>query len=269
MPDTNVVPSSQEGNPFPEIRGRAIRVDHAGRVSLNDIWQAAGAPGSQRPSDWAVLPTTTESVRVLIAEKSGNKTKSDANSVLYARVGRGGGTWAHPNLAIQYAGYLSPELRVEIHAVFLRYKLADPTLTADLIDRTSGQNLDWLDKRLQSKRVRNRFTGCVAAHGVREHRDFARVTNGGYRGLHGLTAAEMKQARGLSKNASLRDHFTLDELVHQMMLETAATNRIERTDVQGVDGCERATYRSGRNLRDFLDQEDREIEASIEDRRRG
>ena len=269
MNESSFVPQPSSGNPFPEIRGRTIRVDDAGRVSLNDIWQAAGSPESQRPSNWTALPSTAESARILIAEILGNKPKNADISVLHAKPGRGGGTWAHPNLALQYGAYLSPELRVEIHDVFLSFKLADPRLTANLIDRTAEQHLAWIDKRVQSKKVRNRFTGTVYAHGVRDPREFGIVTNGGYLGLHGKTAAEMKKERGLpAKGASLRDNFTEDELVYQMATETAAANRIERTDAQGVKECERATFRSGRNLRNFLEQEDREIEASNQDRKR-
>jgi hypothetical protein len=40
------------------IRGRNIRVDASGRVSLNDIYQASGRKKKRRPYDWMRLLTT-------------------------------------------------------------------------------------------------------------------------------------------------------------------------------------------------------------------
>ena len=47
----------------PEIRGRKIKLDEAGRVSLNDIHAAAGFSKHQRPQDWTRLPTTSRLYR--------------------------------------------------------------------------------------------------------------------------------------------------------------------------------------------------------------
>lgn len=273
MTDPYFVPESASGNPnsFPEIRGRMIRVDDAGRVSLTDIWRAAGSPEDQRPTDWRAIGDTQKSIKALethLKSNAGQNGIEGSQGVFHTR--RGGidaGTWAHPNLALQFAGYLSPELRVEIHDVFLRYSLADPTLADEVLQRASDEANEWAARRANSRAQRNALTSTWAQHGVRD-RGFADCTNQGYLGLHGRTARELKADRGLPTNAKLRDHFTSDELAVQTLADVAARKRIVATDVYGNDECGKATYRSSRNLRDFLDREDQDIRATLQDRRR-
>jgi hypothetical protein len=112
-----------------EIWGQHIRLDAEGRVCLNDVHKAVGSPKNQTPGHWRKLPGTAKIIDAalkFIGKKSTDKPKGDEKSVIYSK-GKGG-TFAHPNLAIEYAGYLSPKLRVEVNDVFLRYKAADITL---------------------------------------------------------------------------------------------------------------------------------------------
>jgi hypothetical protein len=71
-------------------------------LCLTDMWRAAGAADAKRPSDWLALPGTRDFAEYLNAEKSG---------IDLVRTQRGGtdpGTWAHWQLGMAYAKYLSP-----------------------------------------------------------------------------------------------------------------------------------------------------------------
>jgi len=51
--------------------------------------------------------------------------------------GTNGGTYAHPILACAYAGYLSPELEIEVREIWLRYRAGDATLADEVLARAS------------------------------------------------------------------------------------------------------------------------------------
>src|SRR4051812_17533902 len=89
--------------------GRKIASDGSGFLSLTDMWKAAGSPNGKDPSRWGRFPTTQEVARVL-------KHNCKLSTVLFSKPGKGGGTWASPELTIAYAKYLSPEF----HAWALR-----------------------------------------------------------------------------------------------------------------------------------------------------
>ena len=44
-----------------KLRGRSVRVDEAGRVSLNDIHTAGRFSKNQKPSDWGLWKTLSDS----------------------------------------------------------------------------------------------------------------------------------------------------------------------------------------------------------------
>lgn len=76
------------------LRGRKIRVDDEGFVSLNDIHKAAGFSKNRRPIDWQRLPTTTPLIIALherIVGKS-HQSKFRTSDVYRARSGANGGT---------------------------------------------------------------------------------------------------------------------------------------------------------------------------------
>jgi KilA-N domain len=49
--------------------------------------------------------------------------------------GKGGGTYAHKNVALAYAKYLSPELHMQVNDVYLRAASGDVTLAEQIFDK--------------------------------------------------------------------------------------------------------------------------------------
>ncbi|MGO4334937.1 KilA-N domain-containing protein [Labrys sp. KB_33_2] len=92
--------------------GRAIR-DRGDMLSLTDMWKAGGSDPQQAPAKWRALPTTksfVEHVEVTIG-------KSDTELFKVQNGGKSPGTFAHWQIALAYAKYLSPEFHVWCNTV--------------------------------------------------------------------------------------------------------------------------------------------------------
>lgn len=73
------------------------------KLSLTDMWRAAGADPTKQPARWARMPPTQE----FAAHLAANGTIPPISGFETQR-GNGGGTWAHWQLGLAYAKYLSP-----------------------------------------------------------------------------------------------------------------------------------------------------------------
>lgn len=234
------------------IRGRTIRSDENGLICLNDIHQAAGFSKNQKPSDWMRLETTharIERVLKLITGKSRNWSKSDFRSVSYAKAGAGGGTYADPRLALDYAEYLNPKLAIEVKEVFLRFKAADPTLADDVLDRASPEANEWAARRAMGRAVRHQYTDELGKRGVEKGYQFGVCTNETYRGLFDATAKKLKEDRGLKSSASLRDAMDMKELAFVAASEALSVERMEDEDSAGFRECREATGKAASAIR--------------------
>lgn len=90
-------------------RGQQIE-DRGEALSLTDMWKASGSPSGRAPNDWRTLASTSEFAdHVAIILNAGNSGNDLFQSV---RGGRSSGTWAHWQVALAYAKYLSPEFHM-------------------------------------------------------------------------------------------------------------------------------------------------------------
>jgi hypothetical protein len=232
-----------------------IRVDDAGRVCLNDIHKAAGFTKNQRPHDWIRGPSATREISAVlerITGKSRNWTKDEIRSAYHTAKGQQGGTWAHENLALGYAAYLSPKLAVDIRDVFLRYQRGDETLIPEIISRKPANDDRDLHRQI-GKQVRNKYTRTLDEHGVTEPLEYAACTNETYKALFGGTAKQIRNLRGLAKNANIRDNMTLPELAFTMASEALAAERIEQEAAAGFLECRDATKAASFSIRGAIE----------------
>ena len=78
--------------------------------SLTAMWRAAGCPKNRTPAAWLRLPDTQRFLAELAEQTMGEShSLADINSA----EGRAGGTWAHWQVAVEYAGYLSPSFAIQ------------------------------------------------------------------------------------------------------------------------------------------------------------
>ncbi|OZI07992.1 hypothetical protein BWI93_11595 [Siphonobacter sp. BAB-5385] len=98
------------------FNGHSMNISQDGEmISLTDLWKACGADDSKRPAFWV-----RQEEAVGFIKATAKFFKCDLKSLLKTAKGRySGGTWAHVQIALEYAQYLSPDLAVQVNRVFL------------------------------------------------------------------------------------------------------------------------------------------------------
>lgn len=109
------------------INGIAIRFDGK-LVNMTNLWKAAGGDKSKQPKFWLRRGTTLE----FLASLAG-KVKVTQDHLLTMKRGKGGGTFAHWQIALAYAKYLSPEFHIAANKIIKRYieEEIDPSKAID------------------------------------------------------------------------------------------------------------------------------------------
>ncbi|SFI84626.1 KilA-N domain-containing protein [Albimonas pacifica] len=206
--------------------------DREQMLCLTDMWKAAGSPRNKKPAEWSRYEGS-DFIRE-IGEKVGTA------HLFENRPGRGGGTWAHWQIGMAYAKYLSPAFHAWCNEVVRAYMEGTPP--------PSPQDTRWLAVRQESRAMRNDFTSTLAEHGVTKPRDFARATNATYVGLFGASAGRMRERMGLPKKANLRDRMSRMELAQVILAEELATEHMEDERSWGADECCDVTAMAARSV---------------------
>lgn len=109
--------------------GTLIR-DKGEMLSLTDMWKAAGADPQQAPAKWRALPST----QTFIDHVSDIVGKSD---IIRSGRGRTGATFAHWQIAMAYAKYLSPEFHMWCNSVVRAHMegTKEPGIPADTLEQ--------------------------------------------------------------------------------------------------------------------------------------
>jgi hypothetical protein len=112
------------------FKNQAIR-DDGDFLCLTDMWRAGGADANKRPAQWLRLPGTLEFAEYLRDSIVGNSH----NTLSRAESGQQGATWAHWQLAMAYAKYLSPEFHAWCNEVVRAVMQGRPPVPA--MDQTA------------------------------------------------------------------------------------------------------------------------------------
>lgn len=91
-----------------------------GLYNLTAMWRAAGCPKNNRPASWMRTQQYQDFVSALSIALDGSIVVEDHS---LGQSGRGGGSWAHWQIAVEYARYLSPVFAIqwnEYAAAYLR-----------------------------------------------------------------------------------------------------------------------------------------------------
>lgn len=215
-----------------------------GYISLNQMADATG----KRIDNWSRLVET----RALLQEfeRQQSETPSDPREFLEPLVtveGRGGGTWAHPDIAIQFAQWCSPTFALQVSrwvrewmttgrnplADFDRVGLRD-SLKDDSRLRMTDQVKVYLEdiKRYDDKKYRGRF--------------FAQVHDAINREITGETAKQMKErlsvllARKVKENELIRDYYPSDFLQRYISMCEVSANLMLRKEMHPLTAVEEA-----------------------------
>ena len=253
------------------------KVLDGGLISLTDLWRGEGAVETKKPDNWIHSAETAEFMATCLKSTPGgllaNKPDPHRGSKKAIRAwadtiikecekqglikrtrGRAGATFAHRQIALAYAGYLSSELRILVQQVFIERleETADPELGITRsrkravrlwLDR--GKTPAWIAERVEGIDKRNEFTSVLGSHGVHGP-GYGECTNAIYtKILHG-TAKEVREVRMIPVKINLRDTFDEIELGSIKLAEMLAKRNIQAASVFGQEECSREASRAGR-----------------------
>lgn len=239
-------------------------------ISLTDLWRVSGSIPSQQPKQW-LRKEGTQFVDYISKNKKG-----DSQAPLKTIRGRNGGTYAHWQIALAYAKYLSPELHTLVNQAFKDRveEEQNPELAIDRgIDRAKrgyerkGKNPRWINKRLISKGVRGDFTDTLLEKGC-DNLGIGLCTNSQYIELFGGKAHEIKERMGLSPGASLRDNLNMVDLAQIILAESMAIDRIEKDDAEGNWSCNKRSKLAAKSVREAVENFNKPAELAAEQARK-
>ena len=223
-----------------------VKVEN-GMFSLTDLWKLANSPKNQNPNDWIRTDSATE-----LIETVASILNTVSNHIIKTKRGKGGGSYAHKNIALAYAKYLDPKLHVLVNEVFFERleEEKNPDLIIDRYKKTyrrKGHTEEWISKRLQSVNTRNHFTSILSRHGVQQE-GFKNCTNAIYEPLFGGSSAVVRERKGLVANANIRDNVSALELQAIMMAEMLAADDVSRNNRTGNAQCEIASRKAAASV---------------------
>ncbi len=236
-----------------QYNGTDVLFDANRLVSLTDMWKAAGSPVSQSPKHWKESAQGKGFIGGLAANLN-----SGISAVYKSTRGKhGGGTWAHWQIALAYAKYLSHGFHRYVNEAFREWaeEKADPFLKADRAADAMvsvGMTEAWAAQRLKSKGVRNLFTGTLADHNCKvkgSDNPFAEATRTVALVVIGKTPREFKADKGLAKSAPTRSHYTEQELIETQFVEISAVGLIKEESADGNDECLERVQRAAAALK--------------------
>lgn len=213
------------------------------QVNLTNLWKAAGGQRNQDPYHWSVLPESTKFIDTV--SQSLNCGKS---TVLQTTRGRTGGTWAHRQIALAYAKYLSPELHMFVNECFFE-RLEEENNPELAISRgrqraiktyqRKGHSDLWIEQRVKSIESTLHLNGVIGVYSD-DARAFPKCANAINLNILGTTAKKYKENAGLSRNATLRDTFDEITLTAIDLINLLAARKIQEESASGNSECVQA-----------------------------
>ncbi|MDK2126968.1 KilA-N domain-containing protein [Parachitinimonas caeni] len=156
---------------------------------------------------------------------------------LYAKAGRGGGTYAHRDIAFEFGSWLSPEFKLYLIKEFQRLK--DEEARATSLEWNFQRTLAKVNYRIHTDAIKERLIPLqlTKAQTVIVYASEADLLNVA---LFGMTAAQWRQANP-DQPGNMRDVATLEQLVVLSNLESINAVLIH----QGLPAPERLAQLNG------------------------
>ena len=202
-----------------DVLGKTMKVDGE-LVSLTDLWKGQGSDPSKKPVQWLRWDGASKLIAAL-----GEKLKGENPHLLEVRKGRTGGTYAHWQIALAYAEFLSPDLHLAVNDVYRRFQQADVELVEHMVERMDPGDAKRVEARARARVSNKELTATIQEHGG-EGRTYAEVNNLNNVAVTGKTARQIKESAGVPATAQTRDLLTEVQL--------SGLNYAEKLEVQAI-----------------------------------
>jgi DNA-damage-inducible protein D len=128
-------------------------------------------------------------------------------------------------------------------------EIENPELAAKRMRETylaKGYSPEWIEKRVRGISIRDELTSEWQKRGVKEHIEYSILTAEISRATFGMTPAQYKDFKALSKPTdNLRDHMTDLELIFTMLGEASTTEIARQKDALGFAANKQAAKAGG------------------------
>lgn len=234
-----------------QFNGYELQPDANGNLSLTEFWRAAGSPSKKAPGNWKNQKGNRAFIGHIV-----NTHKKGGLPLITSTPGKHGGTVAHPQIALAYAKFLNHELHALVNRTFFE-RVAEERNPEKIADRyvatlrRRGLSDQHIAARLESKGSRVRFTGTLAAHGVKGE-GYRDCTNAVYYQLFGGPAAVVRRKVGAKPKENPREHMGILQLRSVEMVELLAADSIEGENLHGNAACVAECTRAGAGVRQLL-----------------
>jgi len=226
LPDPEVTPDGPA-----VFNGIEITFEDDVLVSLTDMWKADGSRQAKKPVHFLKTDGTVEFIEQIREEIKGKESY-----LLRSIPGRGGGTYAHWKIAVQYAAFLSPKFAswmadlvrvrfIEINDPEQGAKLYRERAITDRMNKTGcsrEQAIHYFEKSLVARKTVSSQI-CRFVPNARKH--IAEITDHLNMGFIGMRAQDIKKTRGVSQT---RESFTLAEQMGVAFLEQCMIDHIDQ-----------------------------------------
>jgi len=249
-----------------------INIADGNMVKLNHIYEISGSERGKKPAEWNKLESTKNLIKSI---------KRDETPIIKTKRGTGGGTWAHWQLALSYAQYLSPELHGIVNNVFKERleETIDPELGIDRSKerarkawKAQGKSDKWITEREQGKYIHGVYVETLIEHEVKPGPEIGRCTNQIYKGLFrtdkaGLEKSIRERNPDLPKKINVRDHAKLSSIAAISLSEALSSERIDEVNAIGVNECSSISLEKATSVRLALNDSRSKDNASLPPRK--
>jgi hypothetical protein len=193
------------------------RVD--GYINLNQMAKACG----KRIDNWMRLKETTSLLR-----EFAQSLEYEGLIPVITIEGRHGGSWGHPDIAVQFAQWCSPSFALQVSRWIHEWLLTgkNPIHADDLKRLNLRRQLKDQDRLYLTDQLKAYLEKRGEYSSVNPHRLFSQIHDAINRVLTGETSKQMYQRTGLKSHQLLRDYFPLEKLNHYSALTISIANYI-------------------------------------------
>jgi hypothetical protein len=192
--------------------------------SLTRLYQEAVAQGVTEISDPANWARKQGKPFITYVAKELNMP---VGHIIKTKKGKGGGSTATWQIAVEYARYLSPKLAMRVNEVAMALELGDPRIIEAWSKNASAVDMARAQFTLANKGFNKELQTIGDAHGVTiEGMQYGMAMNAIYRPILGCTAKQHKAKHNVPDRVSIPDVLTQDELATATFAQALAAKTL-------------------------------------------